>query len=117
MERLTRPVPLFCNVLAAIPKVDRIRRDWRIMDLIDPPHRLAISAELVEWVWRWNAFTSRKRDSEVGKTKKGQGTGIMVMSEANGLPSSAFTTSAQVAEVNTTEALMACFGTKNGPSS
>ena len=53
----------------------------------------------------------------MGKTKKGQGTGIMVMSEANGLPISAFTTSAQVAEVNTIEALMACFGTKNGPSS
>lgn len=42
----------------------------------------------------------------MGKTKKGKGTKIIVMTEANGLPIPAFTTSAQVAEVNTIETLV-----------
>jgi transposase len=42
----------------------------------------------------------------VGKTKKGKGTKLMVLTEGHGLPVSAFTISAQVAEVNTIETLV-----------
>lgn len=106
MERFTRPVSLFCNMLATVSSVDGIRGHRKRMDSIDPSHGSAKSAELVEGVWRWDVFASKKRGLEVGKTKKGKGTKIMVMTEANGLPISAFTTSAQVAEVNTIETLV-----------
>jgi transposase len=42
----------------------------------------------------------------VGKTKKGKGTKLMLMTDGNGLPVSAFATSAQIAEVNTIETLV-----------
>jgi transposase len=42
----------------------------------------------------------------VGKTKKGKGTKLMLMTDAQGIPISAFTTSAQTAEVNTIETLV-----------
>jgi transposase len=42
----------------------------------------------------------------VGKTKKGKGTKLMLMTEGHGLPVSAFVISAQVSEVNTIETLV-----------
>jgi transposase len=42
----------------------------------------------------------------VGKTKKGKGTKVMLLTEAGGVPISAFTTTAQDAEVNTIETLV-----------
>ena len=42
----------------------------------------------------------------MGKTKKGKGTKLMLMTDAQGIPISAFTTSAQTAEVNTIETLV-----------
>lgn len=49
---------------------------------------------------------AKKGGLEVGKTKKGKGTKIMLMTDGKGLPVSAFTTSAQDAEVNTIETLV-----------
>ena len=49
---------------------------------------------------------AKKRGLEVGKTKKGKGTKLMLMTDGKGIPVSAFTTSAQVAEVNTIETLV-----------
>jgi len=42
----------------------------------------------------------------VGKTKKGKGTKLMLMTDGHGIPISALTTSAQDAEVNTIETLV-----------
>lgn len=42
----------------------------------------------------------------MGKTKKGKGTKLMLMTDGQGVPLSAFTTSAQDAEVNTIETLV-----------
>jgi transposase len=42
----------------------------------------------------------------VGKTKKGKGTKLLLMTDAQGVPLSAFTTSAQAAEVHTIETLV-----------
>lgn len=42
----------------------------------------------------------------MGNTKKGKGTKLMLMTEGQGLPIAAFTTSAQAAEVNTIETLV-----------
>ena len=53
-----------------------------------------------------NLFACKKRGPDVGKTKKGKGTKIMLMIDGNGVPTSAFTTSAQHAEVNTIETLV-----------
>jgi transposase len=51
----------------------------------------------------------------VGKTKKGKGTKLMLMTEAQGIPISAFTTSAQDAEVNTIETLVDLRVTRKRP--
>lgn len=42
----------------------------------------------------------------MGKTKKGKGTKLMLMTDGSGIPVSAFTTTAQDAEVNTIETLV-----------
>jgi len=51
-------------------------------------------------------FACKKRGLDVGKTKKGKGTKLMVMTDGQGIPISAFTTSAQFAEVHTIETLV-----------
>ncbi len=56
-------------------------------------------------------FRLQKRGLEAGKTRKGNGTKLMLMTDAQGIPISVFTTSAQAAEVSTIEMLVdSCFG-------
>ena len=49
---------------------------------------------------------AKTRGADVGKTKKGKGTKIMLMIDGNGTPLSVFTLSANQAEVNTLETLV-----------
>ena len=51
----------------------------------------------------------------MGKTRKGKGTKLMLLTEAHGIPISALTTSAQVAEVHTIETLVDLRVTKRRP--
>ena len=51
----------------------------------------------------------------MGKTKKGKGTKVMLLTDGQGIPISAFTTSAQDAEVNTIETLIDVRVTKKRP--
>lgn len=55
---------------------------------------------------RCHVFPSKKGGAEVGNTKKGKGTKIMLMVDGAGIPLSAFITSAQHAEVNLIERLV-----------
>lgn len=54
----------------------------------------------------WILFACKKGGADVGKTKRGKGSKIMVMVDGQGIPVSTFVASAQVAEVNTIETLV-----------
>jgi len=58
---------------------------------------------------------AKKRGADVGKTKKGKGTKIMLMIDGNGTPLSVFTLSANQAEVNALENLVDIRVTKKKP--
>jgi transposase len=55
---------------------------------------------------RRHIFAGKKRGSEVGKTKKGKGSKIMVCTEGHGLPVAALVTRANPAEVTLIEPLL-----------
>jgi hypothetical protein len=55
---------------------------------------------------RWLVFTGKKGGAEVGYGRKGKGTTIMLMVDGEGTPLSAFTTAANVSEVNAIETLV-----------
>ena len=61
-------------------------------------------------------FARKKGGLEVGKTKKGKGTNLMLMTEGHGITISAFTTSASDAEVNTIETRVDIRVTKKRPA-
>lgn len=75
----------------------------------------AKDAGLVAGNGRWHLFACKKKGLEVGKTKKGKGTKLMLMTDGQGIPISAFTTSAQTAEVNTIETLVDIRVTRKRP--
>jgi transposase len=57
-------------------------------------------------VCRWNVFLGKKGGDKVGKTKRGKGTKIMVLTDAEGLPLGADTASASPHEVKLIEPLL-----------
>ncbi|MEZ6060026.1 MAG: IS5 family transposase [Planctomycetaceae bacterium] len=65
-----------------------------------------MSETVAEAGCRRHLFARKKGGLEVGKTKKGKGTKLMLMTDGQGVPMSAMTTSAQDAEVNTIETLV-----------
>ena len=85
------------------------------LEEIDSNHGSAKVARLVAGDGGWHLFACKKRGLEVGKTKKGKGTKLMLLTEAHGIPISALTTSAQVAEVHTIETLVDIRVTKRRP--
>ncbi len=64
------------------------------------------AAALVTGDGGWDLFACKKGGADVGKTKRGKGSKIMVMVDGQGIPVSTFVTSAQVAQVNTIETLV-----------
>jgi transposase len=54
---------------------------------------------------RRDVFPRKKRGAEIGNTKKGKGTKIMLMVDGEGIPLSAFIAAANTAEVHTLETL------------
>ena len=56
--------------------------------------------------WATERFRPQKRGADVGKTKKGKGTKIMLMIDGNGTPLSVFTLSANQVKVNALENLV-----------
>ncbi len=106
MARFTRSISVFYNVLASPQAVDGI---GNARQRVVPAHQRTGSAKaagLVTGAGGWHVFPSKKRGPDVGKTKKGKGTKLLVLTEGQGLPISAFTISAQVAEINTIETLV-----------
>ncbi|WP_414017868.1 transposase [Chitinophaga sancti] len=66
---------------------------------------------------RWHLCGGKKRGPGVGKTKRGKGTKLMVITDANGLPLAVHTTSASPHEVTLVEATIDETLTVGRPSS
>ncbi|WP_397570594.1 transposase [Schlesneria sp. T3-172] len=78
-------------------------KTWeRLLKSLDRQKRLNWSQAMGEW----RLFACNKEGAEVGKTKKGKGMKLMLMTDGNGVPISGFTISAQVAEGNTIETMV-----------
>ena len=56
--------------------------------------------------WRCNVFVSKKRGEDVGRTKIGKGTKLMLLTDQQGLPVSLFVCGANIAEVHAIETLV-----------
>jgi hypothetical protein len=106
LERFTRTISIFLDLLEAAPRLDPQRRF---------PGRVGSSARQAGSVpadqlggsdRRWLVFTGKKGGNEVGRTPKGNGTRILLMVDGDGLPLSAYTTAAHHNEVNTVERLV-----------
>jgi hypothetical protein len=106
LERFTRTISLSFNLLEAAPRLDPQRR---LPGRVGSCPRQAGSApadQLGGGDRRWLVFTGKKGGNEVGRTRKGNGTRILLMVDAEGTPFSAYTTAAHHNEVNTVETLV-----------
>lgn len=115
MERFTRAISLSYNVLAAAERMDRGRHLAEGLATFAAAPRPAAAGQLGRGNGRRHLFACKKRGAEVGKTKKGKGTKIMLMVDGEGLPLSALTTGADTAEVNTLETLVETSVTERRP--
>jgi transposase len=115
METFTRTISVSCNLLATASRLDRSRLDCPGVAALAAASGPPAVVGLVTGDGRRHVLAGKKssqsastpnRGLEVGKTKKGKGTKLMLMTDGQGLPLSAFTTSAQDAEVNTVETLV-----------
>jgi len=106
MAGFSRPISLWFHLLAAAQGVDRSGHHRKGVAATAQTNGSAKAAALGTGDGGWNLFACKKRGADVGKTKRGKGSKIMVMVDGKGIPISAFVTSAQVAEVNTIETLV-----------
>lgn len=106
MARFTNAVPLAEHLLATAEGVERV---GRVPPSVGPSARKAPRAEgrqLGGGHRRRDVFTGKKRGAEVGKSKRGKGTKIMLLVEGTGLPIAAEIASARPHEVNLIEPLL-----------
>src|SRR6185369_10571048 len=106
LARFTRKISIAEHLLAAVGPVG-----WR------RPLRAGVGAtarsvgsipanQLDRGHWRRDVFARKKRGDDVGKTKKGKGTKIMLLIDSKGTPLAADIASASEAEVNLIEPLL-----------
>ena len=106
MARFTRTISQSFNVLAAASRVDRVWCLGRSMAQVAHPHGPAKAAALVTGDGRRHVCTSKKRGLDVGLTRRGKGSKIMLMVDGRGTPLSVFTLAANKSEVHTIETLV-----------
>jgi transposase len=94
------------NVLAPIENVDRSRRLGKGLGETAAATRPARPNCARGVLCRWNVFLGEKRGEKVGKTKRGKGTKIMVLTDGRGLPLAVDTASASPHEVTLIEPLL-----------
>jgi transposase len=106
MERFTRTISLSGNLLETASGLDERRR---VPSRVAPTARQTrpIEADQLGGVHRrWLVFTGKKGGDDVGRSHKGNGTRILLLIDAHGIPLSAYTTAAHYSEVNTIETLV-----------
>ncbi len=106
LESFTRPISLFCNVLATTPGVDRVRGAARSVGASARAPGPAKTDALVPGDWRRHVLDRKKRGANVGNTERGKGTKILLLVDGRGTPISVMTTAARHAEVNCLETLV-----------
>ena len=106
VARFTRTVSFAGNVLAASAGVDAVWRLGGRLGQAAGKTRGVQTTPLGRTRRRRNVFAGKKGGAGVGLTKRGKGTKIMLMVDAAGTPVSAFTASANTAEVHAVETLL-----------
>jgi transposase len=93
-------------MLASIESVDRSRHLGKGMGATTAKARPARPSSPPGVFCRRNVFVGEKRGEKVGKTKRGKGTKIMVLTDGHGLPLAIDTASASPHEVTLIEPLL-----------
>jgi transposase len=106
LERSSQTFPFFYNVLAATRRVVCQRHLGSLLGAIIEKARPSGEDQPRRILCRRNVFIGKKRGDQVGKTKRGKGTKIMVLTDGNGLPIATATASASPHEVTLIEPLL-----------
>lgn len=106
MEGLAQTLPLVLDLLASPQGVDGGGRLGEGLGAAGAKTRSPRARETRRVICRWNVFLGKKGGEKVGKTKRGKGTKIMVLTDAEGLPLGADTASASPHEVKLIEPLL-----------
>ncbi len=106
LERFTRTLSQSGHLLAKTAGLDAIWRMDRGLEAPAGKTRPIPTTQLGRSTRRRDLFRGKKGGFDVGNTKKGKGTKILLMTDGEGIPLAAFTTSANHAEVNTIETLV-----------
>jgi len=93
-------------MLASLESMDRSRHLGKGMGATTAKARPARPSRPRGVFCRWNLFIGEKRGEKVGKTKRGKGTKIMVLTDGHGLPLGIDMASATPNEVNLIEPLL-----------
>ena len=106
LERHAFAIPLRNDLLASPPSMDASRYLEKGVDAIGSATGSARSCRPRGIVCRRNVFVGKKRGEKVGKTKRGKGTKIMLLTDGHGLPLGIDTASASPHEVTLIEPLL-----------
>ena len=106
MERFTNIFTIAQHLLASFQGMDRRRCVPGSVAAITRTPRSPEAGSLVGSVRGWHILPCKKRGADVGKTKRGKGTKLMLLVDGNGLPLALDRTSASPAEVKLIESLL-----------
>lgn len=106
LERHATPFSVRHDVLAATSGLDRVRNLATSMGKIAPIAGPSRTSRPSGVFCRRVVFSGKKRGEKVGKTKRGKGTKILVLTDANGLPVGIDTASASPHESTLIESLL-----------
>ena len=106
LARFTNAIPVAEHLLATAQGLERVKRIPQSVGSAAGKTRRAEAHRLERDDRRRNVFPGKKRGADVGKTKKGKGTKIMVLIDGHGTPLGVDIASASEAEVNLIEPLL-----------
>jgi transposase len=106
VEGFAQTLPFVDNLLASPQRMDGGGHLGESLGAAGATTRSPRACETRRIVCRWNVFLGKKGGDKVGKTKRGKGTKIMVLTDAEGLPLGADTASASPHEVKLIEPLL-----------
>ena len=107
LERFAKTFSFLHDLLAQAPRLDARRNIPACLGQAAQKIGWDAPARLARGTGRRHVFAVKKRGSEVGTTKKGKGTKIMLCTEGHGLPVAALVKRANPAEVTLIEPLLA----------
>ncbi len=106
LERLAASIPVVRHLLASLRRVVRQRCVGKSVAAIGPQAGPQRPNRLARRLRRRHVCLGKKRGDRIGKTRRGKGTKIMVLTDARGLPLAIEIEAANHAEVNLIEPLI-----------